>query len=348
MSLNTLRLIANAIYPVKRIDRSAISEELLIEATELAKRNKVLLAFYDGLINAGVTIPEYTIKMVEKETLRKKVFEDALVEIAEEAGLKGIEFMIIKSIKPFPYVGDDIDCLLPDRKSFASFIDMLKSLGYRSIGGGPPEETLVKYIKGMNVYMDVHRSLSASYIPYVSVMRVWRRRERCKLDGFEVFIPSVADDILIIAGHSLLKEFRMNLAEFYHVLLSSQRVDWRQLTYLAQTEMMDYALNIFIIIAHQIYQLLYDNECSYFNLERDNISLKVAYKFIKNSFKGEMRMPYHYPLFLPAIAYFNKLKTAITSGRREALNLLVSFIKAPFTSKEGLNILWKYISRKIA
>jgi hypothetical protein len=75
----------------------------------------------------------------------------------------------------------------------------------------------------------------------------------------------------------------------------------------------------------------------------DGYILKVTFKVIYDDLKDGINMPYYYLLPLPTIAYLSKLKESIVSGGRETLNILLSFIKAPFTNREGVNILWKYI-----
>jgi hypothetical protein len=344
--LKALRVVANSILPINREALSwARDENVLLKAIELAGKNRVLLAFHEGLSKLGLNACERLKEMVRREARRKEIFEKALEEIAKASERNGIEFMVFKSIKPFPYVGDDIDVFTPNNEEFKMFMGLLRCLGYRSLGGGPPEETVAKRVQGVSVMIDVHRAFSASYIPYVDGARVWRRRVKRRLNGFDVFAPSMEDEILILVGHSLLKEFRVNLAELFHAVMLFLKADWNELSKLALAEKMSYALRIFTYIARHVYETIYHKTFPFsdFNVLSDGYLLKVAFKVIENDLKNGINMPYYYPLPLPSIAYLSKLKESIVGGGRESLNTLLCFIKAPFTSEEGVNVLWKYI-----
>jgi hypothetical protein len=350
MNLDALRLIAHTIQPIEDIDERILRDEkLLSEAIAIARKNKVFLAFYTGLTNLHLRVPNHAMEMAEKEFKRKTLYEEALAEIAEAAERENIEFMVFKSIKPFPYVGDDVDVFIPNNEGFRAFIELLRDLGYQSLGGGPPEETVAKRVQGFSIMIDVHRAFSASYIPYVDGARVWRRRVKCRFNGFDIFVPSMEDEILILVGHSLFKEFRMNLAEFFNALMLFSRVDWLILNKLALAEKMSYALGIFTQIVRRRYEVIYQKSFPFsdFNALNDHYLLKVAFKVIDCDLKDSVNMPYYYPLSLPTIAYLSKLEESIVSGERESLNILLSFIKAPFTNKEGINVLWNYITNHV-
>jgi hypothetical protein len=346
MNLDALRLVAHTLKPIEDIDKRILCDgKLLSEATAIARENKVFLAFYKGLTDLHLRVPNYAREIAEKEFKRKSLYEEALAEIAEAAERENIEFMVFKSIKPFPYVGDDIDVFIPNNEDFRAFIELLRGLGYQSLGEGPPEETMAKSVQGFSIMIDVHRAFSASYIPYVDGARVWRRRVKRRFNGFDIFVPSMGDEILILAGHSLLKEFRMNLAEFFNAVILFSKTDWKELSKLALAEKTNYALGIFMYVLGRIYESIYhkDFPLSGFKALSDGYLFKVSFKVIDDDLKDGISLPYYYPLPLPIIAYLSKLKEGIVGGGRESLKILLGFVKAPFTSKEGVNVLWKYI-----
>jgi hypothetical protein len=298
MNLDALRLIAHTIQPIEDIDKRILHDEKLFsEAIAIAKKNKVFLAFYIGLTNLHLRVPNYAREMAEKEFKRKTLYEEALVEIAEAAERENIEFMVFKSIKPFPYVGDDVDVFIPNNEGFRAFIELLRGLGYQSLGGGPPEETVAKRVQGFSIMIDVHRAFSASYIPYVDGARVWRRRVKRRFNGFDIFVPSMEDEILILVGHSLLKEFRMNLAEFFNVVILFPKADLEELSKLALAEKIDYALGVFTYIVRRLYEAIYHKDFPFpnFNALSNRYLLKVAFKVIDDDLKDEINMPYYYP-----------------------------------------------------
>jgi hypothetical protein len=339
-----LRLVAHTIKPIEGFREEFQDRKVLHEAAGIAKRNKVFLAFYEGLKEMLSEIPEYIQKVAKREFTRRRLYEEALTEIAETAELEGIEFMVFK-IKSFTYVGDDIDVFLPSKEGFECFIELLETIGYNLIGYGPPEATLAKGVQGFQIMIDVHRAFSASYMPYVNGSRVWRRRVKRKRNGLNVSVPSLEDELLILAGHSLLKEFRLNLAEFYHTLFLLPKANWSRLDKLARNEKMDYSLKIFLYTVGQMYEALYSGKLG-LPIARDDrdILVKTACKVLSKSLKSGISMPYRFPLYLPVVAYLDKLRTGIVEGKGESLNFLLSFLKTPFTSKEGITVLWKYVT----
>ncbi|MEM4468903.1 MAG: nucleotidyltransferase family protein [Candidatus Nezhaarchaeales archaeon] len=318
---------------------------MLLKAIEMAKENKVLLAFCRRLIEIGLRVPDYIYRMASQEVMKKRLYEKCLTEIIEASEQKNIEFLVFKSIKPFPYVGDDIDLLLPNEEDFKFFIELLEGIGYQFLGCGPSEATLEKRISGVSIQIDVHRKFSASYFPYLNRDRVWANKVKAKLNGYSVYVPSPEYDVLIVVGHSLIKEFRMKLSEFYHFVFSLPKIDWGKLNTLARIEKMDHALLIFGYVASQIYEALYSRKLLGVNFANNRL-LKLAYKAIKGSLKDGLSMPYYYPILLPFLGYLDKLKASIFEGKRDSLDILLGFLKAPFTNREGINILWKYIAKQ--
>jgi hypothetical protein len=346
MNLNALRAVAHTIKPIKGYDESQLHDEkILLEATNIAKKNKVLLAFYEGLVKRGVDIPENLRLLAIKDDLRRKLYLKALAEISEIAEREGIEFMVFKSIKPFPYVGDDLDIFTPTRDMFTKLINVLRGRGYHLMGYGPPEATLIRRVRGMNLYIDLHKAFSASYIPYVDGLNIWKRRIKRKFNGLNLIVPSLEDEILILIGHSLLKEFRLNLAEFYHTLLLQPELNQDRLSELMLNEKMESAVNIFLYALSQVHKMLYSEEIISTITFSNNILLKVTQKVISESIENGIKMPYRFPLCAPATAYFDKLRAGLLDGGNRSLNLLLCYLKAPFTNREGIKVLWNYISK---
>jgi hypothetical protein len=345
MKHEPLRLVAHTIKPINGFDERLLAEqELLFEAAEIAMRNKIFLAFYEGLVRLGLTIPKRIQIMAEREGERKRIYEEILNEIVKAAEQKGIRFMIFKSIKPFTYIGCDVDFFLPNDRDFKLFIELLSSMGFRLINSSPTQVDLSKNVYGIHVIADVHRAFSASSIPYVTAIKVWERRVACEFNGLVFFTPSLSDEMLILAGHSLLKEFRMNLADFYHATFLAPKINWKELSMLAQIEGMKHTFTIFMYVVNRIYRRIYNTDLLSFNFS-DSYLLKIAYRTVEKSLRNVVQMPYYYPLSLPVIAYYDKLITGIMGGGIGSSTLLSSLIKAPFVSRGGIGTFWKYIIR---
>jgi len=347
-SLKALRLVANLVKPVGKFHYNVLEDyEVLLKASDIAFNNKIFLPFYEGLTKIKREAPDRICEITSRQLRKKKLFDEALTKIAEAAERRDLEFMVFKTLKPFTYVGDDIDFFLPT-SNFKSFIELLKEQGYHLMGYGPPEATFVKEVSDMHVMMDVHRAFSASYVPYLDGMRVWGRRVEREFNGYKVHVPSLKDEMLILVGHSVMKEFRINLADFYHAIFLLDEVDWNELCSSAHVESMYYALVIFINTVKYIYELLYLQQPSNVTISNNGYLLGVADKVLWVDLSRGTLMPYFYHLYLPAIAYLDKLRCNVFHERGgDLLTFLFNMLKAPFTNKEGISILLNYLSRSV-
>ena len=344
MNLVALRLVAHTIKPIEGFDKRLFgNRDALLKATEIAKRNKVFLAFYEGLMRITPEIPEYINKVAKIELKRKMLYEEALAGIAEKAEQEGIEFMVFKSIKPFLYLGDDIDFFLSDKKSYEQFIELLKDLGYSLMGYGPPEATLVKKVSNVHIIADVHKALSASYVSYINGKRVWERRIKRKFLGIEVLGPSLEDEMLILAADSLMKDFRIDLAKFYHAVFLIAKIKERsKVVKLAYSEGLSGVLEIFLYAVDRIHRLFYDRKLLGLTPFSRDFLPRIACKLIDKNLKSNISMPWYYPLSSPITAYLSKLMADFSMGGKGTLNIL-NMLRAPFTTREGVGMLLNYL-----
>lgn len=343
MSLVTAQLVAHTIKPVSGFPLRALEGKgVLLDAADLAQKNKVFLTFYEGLVRHDLSIPKRIVELASKEYERRSLYDAALAEIRQESQVQGIEFMVFK-VKPFVYVGDDIDFFLPNPKSFSLFIELLKELGYDLLGSGPPETTLGKRVEGVDIVADVHRSLSASYVPYIDGSRVWERRVVGDLHGLQVSMPSLDDEMMILVAHSLQKELRMNLAEFFTARYIISRITPMNLYEHARSEHMASTLWIFLLAGNRLSEILFDRPLLSGCLPAEPILLRFADRILTRDIGQDPALPYRFHPSLPMIAYLEKLKGEVIHGGREALDFIASLLKAPFTNREGLGIVLSYI-----
>jgi hypothetical protein len=350
--LKALQLIAGLIKPEEKFNYEGLdNQEILLEATDIALSNKIFFPFYEELIKVQREIPEYISKIANEKLKRKKLYDEALIEIIETSSRKDVKFMIFKTIKPFTYIGDDIDIFLPSTE-LRFFISLLEKHGYHLLGHGPGETTLGKRVLDEHIVIDIHKDFSASFIPYVDKNRVWLEKREINFDGHKIYVPSLLNELLIIASHSVLKEFQINLADFFYTLFLSKEINWRKLYLLAHTENMYYTLIIFLGAIKNIYELLYCHQPSFSNLPLNDTSLpiilKASNRILRNDIFRVAYMPYRYRVNLPAIAYIDKFRGELLSGHgNDPLTFLLNILRAPFTSKEGISILWKYMKSSV-
>jgi len=346
--LKALRLVSHLITLGWKPDEEALDDQdVLREAADLALKNKVFLAFYEGLTKVKGDIPDYVNGIAERQLKRKRVYANVLKEFVDIAERNDINFLVFKTVKPFTYIGDDVDVLLPSTREFDLLAGVLEDHGYHFIGSGPPEATFLKRVDGVNVYVDAHKKLSASYIPYVDENRVWACRMKAGLYGCGVYVPSPVYDILIVAGHSLMKEFRINLAEFYHALLSLNKVNWNKLCEAASIENMSLAFNIFMNTVKQLFNAIYGSPTSQcIRLPMHSFPTAIAERILCRDLTRNFGMPYSYHIALPFMAYVDKLRDGLAS-ETGSFPLLLSILRAPFTNVYGIKVLTNYLRQSV-
>lgn len=345
--LEALRLVAHSITPNWKVDEDILNDEdILKEAVNIALKNKVFIAFYEGLKEVKDDIPNYIEENAKHQLKRLNAYTKAFREFTEIAEDNNIKFMIIKSAKPFTYVGDDIDILSPSINEFNRLVSILKNHGYYFLGSGPPEATFLKRVDGVNFYLDIHRKLSASQVPYVDAGRAWNSRRKGELYGCSTYVPSFEYDILIVAGHSVMKEFRINLADFLHVILSIHHLNLDRLYEEAEIENLRLALDIFMSVVKKFSTLIYNNSLWDIKLSEGSLLTPIAEAILRKHLIKNFRMPYFYHVALPAMAYAEKLYSGLASGE-DMFQLLSNFLKAPFTNIYGIKVLINYLRQAV-
>ena len=212
------------------------------ELADRALKSKVLLFFALKIKELGVDdlLPENIKKCAESLKKRLKIHLDLIDKLSRIAYSQGFNHVIVKTIKPYPYVGDDIDILL-DAKDYRSFIkSVVNELDFKIEGYGQAETTLYKYFEGFEIKIDVHHKLAASTLSYVdtySVLRTKQRKFACfNEDCIETYVPSPEYAILITSGHAILKELRVSLADVLDIWHWSKHISTQMLWKLAKYE----------------------------------------------------------------------------------------------------------------
>lgn len=206
------KIILEGISSGKKLCINEVSRSLI----EYASKNKVLYPL--GLLDERIKLTKDWIELEKRRKEQIKAFLD-IIEIAEK---HDVPFIIVKTIKPFAYVPDDIDVLIINDVSFKHFIHALLKRGY-FMRKGTLEVTLWKSFNKIPVYIDVHSKLSAGTYEYIDRYYIWGRRDYKKLDDdLKVPVANPTDELLITAAHAVMKELQVLLADVLHITLSSK------------------------------------------------------------------------------------------------------------------------------
>ncbi|RLG83530.1 MAG: hypothetical protein DRO40_04370 [Thermoprotei archaeon] len=191
----------------KPIELEHIPETLI----EHAKKNKVLYAL--GLYDSRIRKTEAWIELRKRRDEQIK----SIIEVMELAESLGIRVLVVKTLKPFDYVPDDIDVLIIDDNALKTLVNALLNREYFIRKKGTPEITLRRITNNTFVDLDIHAKMGAGPYEYIDKYYLWNRRIYRKLNNIDVATPNDVDELLITIAHAVLKEFTITLADIMHI-----------------------------------------------------------------------------------------------------------------------------------
>ena len=230
------------------MDIYLINEKGMSDLLNYARINKVLyvLGLYDKRLRNTPYWRELGRRRVEQH---KSIIE--VVDIAENLGLR---ILIVKTLKPFPYVPDDVDILVLDN-DINQLVTVLRQKGYQLLKIGTPEVTLRKIVNGTFVDLDIHIEMGAGPYKYISKQYLWRRHTYKILSDRKVPVPNDVDELLITIAHSVLKEFSINLADIFHIIFTDREtlsLAYHQSTQIGLSKAFKFASNIAVKVIKSI------------------------------------------------------------------------------------------------
>lgn len=290
------------------ISRKPLKCEVSDSVIKYMKVNKVL--YQIGLYDERVRRTNAWLR------LRRRFYEHikAIIELSEIAQELGLRVLIVKTIKPFNYIPDDIDILVMDDDDLQILVNTLIERGYFIRKWGTPEVTLRKLVNGTYVDLDIHYIMGAGPYAYIDKHYLWQRRTYRELYGVKVVTPNDIDELIITAAHAVLKEFKVILADAFHVL----------------------AVDPCLIKAARV-------TASRIGLSKPlRFLIDLALKTLTSAFSHGNEMGIGYPLKVPFVtvidAYIENLKHRVS---RQGLNPLREIVKAP--SSRGIKVLLEYL-----
>jgi len=322
-----LKLIIDAINPLK--NGGWLNEEhgmdLFRLATALAVDNKIFPEFYDDCMKLGIEVPSSMHQLATDLMNRKRAQAETMAELARISKMMEIEFMVVKTFRPFNYVGDDVDLLVKDYRALKIFVNALLTKGYAVKSIGTPEIVVHKRCLGTVVDVDIHHRMAAGYIPYVEAQALWDSRVGRKINEEEIFAPSPLYELLITIGHSLLKELRLRIVDLYHLVIGLNSFQPDYLYNEALKNGLGGCMRIFSIAADILWTYLSQDDlnlCSSTRWPKSNFDAMILHRISKSN----LNLPYIFPLDLVFAAYAEKFRYEL---RGRGLNALIDFGRMP-------------------
>ncbi|MEM4490593.1 MAG: hypothetical protein QXK41_05475 [Desulfurococcaceae archaeon] len=307
---------------------ASVAKVTIDKIFRISKEGKILSAFCDFID----VFPENLKPYLEKRCELTKLYLKYLKIISEELKHREVEHYIFKTLRPFPYDLTDIDILLIDKKAFLNATKaLIKNLGFKVISKGTHSLALRKNINGFDIDVDLQPSVYAGTFEYFPVLE---KRKVIDIGHIKEEMPLLKPELelAIIAGHAVLKDFAISLADVLYLdhLIKISKDDFLSFVindypYLIKSiEIMRDIVNIFksVII-----------NCSNSNptVFRNTLLLKsLLHQF--NSGKGFFIIP----LIIPIEIY---LETFFTLTKKHDYKRLLGLALLP--KSKGIKILFK-------
>lgn len=227
-----------------------------LELYELAIRNKIPLLYLEALKRQG-KLNELKAKYKEENAGYRR-FMNAIARLTKILESAGVEYVIFKTIKPYPGMPTDIDLLiLGDDEQYKKTLEILLKAHYPNIASDIVNMTTLSteddYKKAVDTLMkptyladplknisptgtdfldpeysidiDLQRELAVSYVIYMDKNRSENHLIRTKLlNGQEVNTLTPEFELATVIAHSLVEQMYL-LGEYYSILYYLSRMD---------------------------------------------------------------------------------------------------------------------------
>lgn len=319
----TIKLLRTIDSPFQRTIKLSEEDNESFELYDCAIKNKITLLYLQSLKNQG-TLNKLNSKY-EEEHIHYLKFRKGVGKVSEVLNAANIEYMIFKTIKPFPTIHGDADIMvLGSDGMYKKAIEILLKAGYipqlsdlidvktltceeeykkaveilfrPTHGGGKYglkhiSPTGTDFIdQECNIGIDLQKDMALSHVIYMDKYKFRGLiTETRLLDGIKTNIPTPELDLAIVIAHSLAEQLFL-LGEFYTFLYRLSEMREEQINNfikILKENMLTMAAKSFVTVASVLCNKAYGELPE--KIERLQIELGYdeleASMLIKNNFK---------------------------------------------------------------
>jgi len=147
-------------------------------------------------------------------------FREQVAKLRDLLEEMGVDFVFLKTVKPYRHVDSNVDVLLPRREDFLRVREALLRRGFRPVFTLefdkamllPPSQT-----RSWRPAAHLYRRISWYTVAYLDAEAVVRRARTASWEGRELPIPCPRDDFRIGALHAFFEQEALTLGDFWHL-----------------------------------------------------------------------------------------------------------------------------------
>jgi len=321
----------------------------LLELFPLSIKNKIPLLYLESVKKLCENCDELK-KSYNWLREREKAMLSQIKEIVNTLSGHNISYAVFKTLKPFPYIGSDIDLLFFADEGTRKALKAFGEHGYKLLNSGPLNFTMFDLESGIKI--DLYDEITVSRIAYVDKRKMEEYVTETTVDNVKIPVLTPEVELLSAIAHSFYKEQLYTLADFYAIVLhitqfTSQQTD--TFIKLAKAQCIGYACSLSLELTQTIHSIVFRNKIREIEEISSEFSLgpllsAATYRTLRHVEK-KMKMPYKYDYATVAMGLVEKiLKDG--SARRSMPFQVKEFLLNPHFSKEFIERVVSHVVRE--
>lgn len=219
---------------------------------KLAHANELLLWLGARLRDVGIApLPGHYEALYRRDARRARQSQRFMAKILPRFEAAGLPLLTMKTFLSFPYADSNVDVIAVKSTELRRYRHLLHEMGYRRRRNladlREPRKEMYVAPDTDTPLLHLHQALSWNGVVYLNVEQVWAQHRIRRIDGINVPIPAVADEILIMAAHAIFENKYVSLHELHYLQdLTAQEIDWNSIWYAAAQLHWQAALELFL------------------------------------------------------------------------------------------------------
>lgn len=202
--------------------------EAIDDCFDFAFENRIGLLFLQRCIDMGVSLSPTAKAHYDRLDERRQQTEAVMVRLSEILQKKiPDEWVLFKSVKPFPSTPNDTDWFPFDIKRHGELVDYLLSLGFTFLEKAPMQTTLIAN-EGVGIahsdkrggvyYIDCYQAPSADHFIYLDPGKMRRHFMYREVNGTPLPALAASGELTAILFHNIFPEKTYSIESFFLTL----------------------------------------------------------------------------------------------------------------------------------